>query len=138
MVILLSSALSKQLVIPPVSTPAGAKKVQPKARLLTILATLKILEEKERRKKTEIELKEQRKWEREGNKRKKEEEQKRKVEERARKTEERAKEKAQKAADRARKTEETTRTGAIGGAEPGESGRDSGAPFFPPSGGPKD
>ena len=101
-----NSALSKLLVVPSVSTPAGPKKAQPRAHLLTSAAALEIWEEKEQRKKKELELKEQKKWEGEENKRKREKKQKRKVEERARKAEEKAKEKMQKVAERACKTKE--------------------------------
>ena len=69
-----------------------------------------MLEEKEQKKKKELELKEQRKREREENKRKKEEDRKRKLEERARKTEEKAKEKEHKAAKRTRKASAKTGT----------------------------
>ena len=97
--------LSKHLVVPSASTPAGPKKVPPRARLLTSSAVLEILEEKELKKKRELELKEQKKREREENKRKREEDRKQKMEERARKAEEKAKQREQKTEEKARKME---------------------------------
>ena len=69
-------SLSKQLVIPSAETPVGPKKAPPRARLLTSAAALEIIEEKEQKKKRELELKELRKCTREENKRKREEDQK--------------------------------------------------------------
>ena len=115
-------------MVPSASTPSVPTKVKPHARLLTSVATLKLLEEKdqkkklklleekeqkkklklleekEHKKKKELEMKEQRKREREENKRKKEEDQKRKQEERVRKAQVKAKRKQQKMAKRAHKT----------------------------------
>ena len=104
--------LSKQLA----ATPAGPKKAPPCARLLTSTAALEIMEEKEqKKKKRELELKEQRKCPREKNKRKREEDQKRKLEEQTRKAEEKAKQKEQKAAEKARKTDKDTHTNSTAG-----------------------
>ena len=103
-------SLTKRLVVPSASTPNAPKKAIPRARLLTSTAALEMLEEKEQKNKKELELKEQRKREREENKRKKEEDRKRKLEERARKTEEKAKEKEHKAAKRTRKASAKTGT----------------------------
>ena len=52
------SALSKFLVAPSVSTPCGPKKAPPRARLLTSTVALEMLQEKEKKKKQEAELKE--------------------------------------------------------------------------------
>jgi len=98
-----------RFLVPSVGTPSGPKIAPPKARLLTSIDALAILEEKEQKKQQEAEEKEQRKKEREAKRLEKQEECKRKAAERARKAEERAKEKTRKAEEKARKAEEKTR-----------------------------
>ena len=101
-----TSAISKLLIPPQVSTPSGRKEEPPRARLLTSAAAFEMLKEKERKKQEEAEMKEKKRKEREEVKKRKEEEQRKKAEERARKQEQRAKEKAQKEAQRAKKGKE--------------------------------
>ena len=93
-----NSTIAKYLVgvAPSLSTPISRKTQLPRARLLTSTAALEILNEKERKKQQEADLKEQKRKEREEMKQKKLEEQSRKVEERARKAEQRAKERAER------------------------------------------
>ena len=117
-------SLSKQLVVPSAATPAGPKKAPHRARLLTSTAALEIIEEKEQKKKRELELKEQRKRAREENKRKREEDQKRKLEERTRK----AKQKEQKAAEKTRKTDKTMHTSSTEGEHSTVNTRSSAQP----------
>ena len=96
--------------------------------MLTSTAALEIIEEKEQKKKRELELKEQRKRAREENKRKREEDQKRKLEERARKAEEKAKQKEQKAAEKTRKTDKTMHTSSTEGEHSTVNTRSSAQP----------
>ena len=86
-------------------TPTAPQIKTGKARVLTSSECIAILEEKERKKKAEVEEKERRKLEREAKKKEKEEEKRRKTEEKAKKAEEKAKkakEKAKKAEGKAR------------------------------------
>jgi len=92
-----------RFLVPSVGTPSGPKIALPKARLLTSIEALAILEEKER-KKQQAEEKEQEEWT--GSKEAgKTRNANRKPAERARKAEERAKEKTHKAEEKARKAE---------------------------------
>ena len=102
------NSLTKHLVIPSAATPSAPTKVQPRARLLTSAVALEMLEEKEQKKKKELELKEQKKRGREENKRKREEDQKRKQEERDKKAKEKARQKEQKAAGKCPKAKQKT------------------------------
>ena len=103
------TTISKYLVCPANTTPSGiGHKSLPRARLLTSVESLAMLEEKEKKQRDEKEQKEKRKKEREEKKKQREADMKRKAEERAKKTEEwvkKAKVKAQKAAEK--KREET-------------------------------
>ena len=82
-----SSALSKVLVdyTPQVTPVSLSKRSKPKARLLTSAECLKMLQEKENKKKQQLEEKERKRKEREEKKRIREEEAKRKKEEKERK-----------------------------------------------------
>ena len=101
------SLMSKHLIDPTAATPSGPRKPRPRARLLTSADSLKEIEEKECKKKEEMEEKERRKKEREERKKQREEEQKRKAAERAK----RAEEKAKKMEEKARKAEEKSKRG---------------------------
>ena len=103
-----TESVISRFLVPSVGTPSGPKIAPPKARLLTSIDALAILEEKEQKKQQEAEEKEQRKKEREAKRLDKQEECKRKAAERARKAEERAEEKTRKAEEKARKAEEKT------------------------------
>ena len=93
-----SSALSKVLVdyTPQVTPVSLSKRSKPKARLLTSAECLKMLQEKENKKKQQLEEKERKRKEREEKKRIREEEAKRKKEEKERKAQERAEKAKQK------------------------------------------
>ena len=97
-----TSPLSRYLLP---QTPIPPQIKTGKARVLTSAECIAILEEKECKKKAEVEEKEKRKLEREAKKKEKEEEKKRKAEERAKKAEEKAK----KAEEKAKKAEEKAR-----------------------------
>ena len=98
------SPLSDLLNLPTVTTPAAPK--TGKARVLTSSECLRLLKEKEEKKRQVAEEKERRKQERELKKQQKEAEQKRKAEEKARRLTEREAEKAKKQAEKAQKAKE--------------------------------
>ena len=98
------SPLSDLLNLPIVTTPAAPK--TGKARVLTSSECLRLLKEKEEKKRQVAEEKERRKQERELKKQQKEAEQKRRAEEKARRLTEREAEKAKKQAEKAQKAKE--------------------------------
>ena len=127
-----NSTIAKYLVAPSLSTPISRKTQLPRARLLTSTAALEILNEKERKKQQEADLKEQKRKEREEMKQKKLEEQSRKVEERTRKAEQRAKERAEREEEKARKAAEKAQKAQSKGKQPVKRTRDSTRSMFQP------
>ena len=90
-----NSSITKYLLLPP-STATQKKSPFPKARLLTSVESLKLLEDKENKKRVESEEKERRKKEREEKKKQKDAEAKKRAEERVRKAEEKSRIAAEK------------------------------------------
>ena len=106
----MQSPVTKYLNLPvPTKSKSSDSGSYPKARLLTSEESLKILVEKENKKREEIEMKERRNKEREEKKKLREAEAKRKAEERAKKSAERARKAEEKASEKTRKLEERAR-----------------------------
>ena len=102
------TVVSKFLTSPPVTTPSRiTPKSLPRARLLTSVSSLVMLEEKEKKKQEQIEEREMKKREREENKKQRQEETKRKAEEQAKK----ALEKDKKAEERKIQAKQKKNTG---------------------------
>ena len=113
--------MSKYLSVPVDSTPKRAEGSLPRAKLLTSLDSLRMIEEKEKKKQDELELKATRKKEREEKKKVRDEEAKKRAEKRVVREQERVKKAEQKAEEKKkqeqvkRKREEDTRKRNCGG-----------------------